>query len=221
VLSVLVTVGGVTVLSAIIGAVRRRRVPPPDRFSLPYEQWLDAVRAAVDTGSTGRTVWNVLFAVTLVLAVVGVGYTSVVPRQGPEYTEFYLLTETGNGALVADDPPARFRTNQSQSQSQSGPLYIGIRNREASVTEYTVVVKVQRVETADGDVLVRDERELQRFRARIERNETWRARYDADPAMDGDPLRLVFLLYRGPEPENATVENSYRETYLWINGSSE
>jgi len=192
--------------------------------------WSEASRAIPTVASNpGHCLWsgivpdsradaalNVLLVASILLAAGSVTYAVAVPKEGEQFTEFYLLTENESGDLVA----AGYPTNMTRGQSAS--LVVGIGNQEHEQVEYTVVVELQRVEITDNatNVTVLDERELRRFTVDLAHNETWHNQHTVTPTMTGERLRLQYLLYRGEPPADPTVENAYRELHLWVNVSA-
>lgn len=201
-----------TLVATAIAAVRRRRLPEDERFSVAYERRLANARSALfEPDSRADAALNVLLVVSLVLASASVGYATLVPRDGEEFTEFYLLTENESGGLVAADYPTNF------TQGEGKPLVVGVENHEGESKRYTVVVSLQRVEQRGNSTTVLEERELRRFRAQVGANETWTRTHDLAPTMTGERLRVVYLLYQGPPPGNPDATTAYRELHLWIN----
>lgn len=211
---IMVVLSGVTLAFAVLAATRRRDLPAEDQFQVPYRQWLGRTRSELfEPDSRKDAVLNVLLVVSVVIAVVSVGYAVFVPKQGEAFTELYLLSESDDGTLVADDYPTNFTVGESKS------VTVGVGNHEHEPMSYTVVVELQRVEIEDNSTRVRDVRELDRFSTELSDNETWHRPTTVTPTMTGSRLRLAFLLYTGSVPENPTVENAYRTTHLWVNVS--
>jgi uncharacterized membrane protein len=157
---------------------------------------------------------NGLFAVSVLLATASVTYTVAVPEQGEAFTEFYILTKTETGELVADDYPTEFTVDEPK------PIHVGIDNHEHHSMDYTVVIKLQRVSLVNNTTHIYVERELQRRQVAIQANRTWHQDVNVTPTITGQRLRLVFLLYRAP-PAQPTVKNAYRELHLWVNVTSD
>lgn len=208
----LVAVGSFTILFAVVGAVRRWRLPPNERFSVPYRSGLDSLRSAFFSPET-RLDWllNLLIVASLLLAFGSVGYAITTPRSGERFSELYLLNESANGTLVAGNYPEKFVRGESR------PIVVGIDNREHRRINYTIVVEVQRVSVENGATTVLEEQELSRFHKSLPHGATWRTTYNVTPTLVGRELKLVFLLYRGTAPFDSTVDNAYLETHLWIN----
>ncbi len=211
---VVVALGGLTLVLAGVAARRRRQLPEGERLRVPYRGWVGAARSGLlrpPTYADGAL--NVLLIVCFVVAAGSVGYAIGTPGAGEQFTEFYLLHENEDGELVAEGYPTNFTAGESR------PLHVGIHNREGRTVEYTVVVELQQVRTANGTVAVESDRRLRQFRARVSANETWRLNHSVTPRTTGDRLRLAYLLYRGDPPADPTVQNAYRQTHLWINVS--
>jgi uncharacterized membrane protein len=211
---IVVSIGGFTLVSVIVGAVRRWELPEEERFAVPYQEWYAAGKSELFEPDTQvDAALNVLLVLSVLLAVGSVGYAVAVPKQGESFTEFYLLTHNETGALVADDYPSEFAVGQSKH------VVVGIGNEEHEPVDYTVVVELQNVSFENNETIVHQERELDRFGTQLENNETWTTTYNVTPEMEGQRLRLAFLLYNESVPSNPTVANAYRETHLWVNVS--
>jgi uncharacterized membrane protein len=214
---IMVSVSGFTVVCAAVAAQRRRALPEDEQFHVPYDEWIaDARTELFQPDNRADAALNVLLVLSILLATASVTYAVAVPKQGEQFTEFYILTEGDDGELVADDYPTEF------TQGESKPLVVGVGNQEHETVDYTVVVELQRVRfervgnnTTRVDVLEEDE--LQRFHPSVQHNETWHQPYNVTPTMAGENLRLTFLLYEDAPPADPTVDNAYRELHLWVN----
>jgi uncharacterized membrane protein len=224
---ILVGVGGFTVVASVVAAYRRLELPADERFRVPFREWYLAGRGElVEPESRTDAALNVLLVLSVILAASSVAFAVAVPKQGEQFTEFYVLTENETGGLVADGYPTEFQVGASK------PVVVGIGNQEHRRTNYTAVVVVQNVSFELGDepanatanatvVEVPESIELGRFSAALAHNETWHRTYELRPTMTGTNLRLAFLLYRGTPPESPTVDNAYRELHLWVNVTGE
>jgi len=211
-LPVLLTVSGFTVVATAIAAIRRWELPREDRFQVPYTSWLDSARTELFEPNTRTdTALNVLLVASVLLAAASVTYAVAVPKQGEAFTEFYVLTENETGDLVADDYPTEFTVGESK------PLHVGIGNHEHRQLDYTVVVELQEVTVRNNTTQMHAEQELQRFGAAVDANRTWQQQLNVTPTMEGQRLRLAFLLYQDTPPAEPTVDNAYRELHLWVN----
>lgn len=209
-----------TTAAAIAAAYRRQALPEVERFRVPYREWAGETRTELFEPDSGAdAALNVLLVLSVLVAAGSVAYAVTVPQSGERFTELYLLTESEDGDLIADDYPQNFTVGESK------PVVVGVTNQEHRPENYSVVVELQsvtRVQTDNNSTRLRvtDETELRRFRTgRLGHNETWQQTYNIAPTTTGDRLRLTFLLYRGDPPENPTVENAYREVHLFVNVS--
>jgi len=222
---IVITVAGFTLVSTAVAARRRWALPAEERFSVPYQAWITAGRNELfepETRIDGGL--NVLLVLSVLLAVGSVGYAVAVPPQGEQFTEFYLLTETDDGDLVADDYPTTF------VRGDSAPVVVGIGNQEQAVVNYSVVVELQEVQPVDGGSLnvtnetanasteleIVNRQRLDQFAATVEHNETWQESRELRPMLTGENLRVQYLLYRGEPPTEPTTENAYRSLHLWV-----
>lgn len=209
---IMIATSGFTVISIAVAARRRWELPPDEQFRVPYREWYAAVRSELFEPETRTdTILNILLIVSIVLAVGSVGYAVAVPKQGEQFTEFYLLTENETGALVADNYPTEFRPGEERA------LIIGIGNHQHESVNYTVIAEIQRVDVVDNETQIRETRELRRFQPTVAHNETWRRNHTVAPELTGERLRLQYLLYRGPPPTPLNRSGAYREVHLWVN----
>lgn len=209
---IVLTVSGVTIACTVIAAIRRWELPPEERFSVPYREWLIAGRTELfEPDDRIDTALTVTLALSIVLATGSVGFALASPQQGEQFSEFYLLTENEDGELVASGYPQEFVQGESQ------PLTLGIENKEYESVDYTVVVQLQQIEGEGNQSTVVEREELDRVSTTLEHNETWQEVYPVTPTMTGEDLRLTFLLYKADVPAEPTRENAYRNTHLWVN----
>lgn len=206
----------VVVAAAVVGAYRRAKVRPEERFRLPLERISTEYWPALEGKTTREKRLNIAVALLVVLAVVAVGTAIATPKDGEEFTELYLLSEDpDSGRLTASEYPSTFSPGESQE------LHVGIGNREEHPATYTVIVKIQELETVTGERTVVEETELDRFSTTIESGQSERISRTITPdlSVTGQNLRLAFLLYEGTPAADPSVSNAYREVHLWVNVS--
>lgn len=210
------SVSGVTIGAAVIGAVRRWELPEDEQFQVPYRTWIsDAREELFEPDSRTDAVLNVVLAVSVILAVASVTYAVAVPPQGEQFSEFYLLTEDDDGELVADGYPENFVINEGQ------PVTVGIGNNEHETVDYSVVVQLQTVEIAGNETIVQERQQIDAFDVTIDHNETHHEERLIVPDRPGEDLRVQYLLFRGEAPAEPSGENAYRTTHLWIDVAEE
>jgi uncharacterized membrane protein len=212
---VVVSLTGFVLGLTAVAMRRRAALPAEERLTVPWRAWIAAGRRELfEPESRTDAALNVLLVISLVVAVSSVGYAVAVPKQGESFSEFYLLTESESGELVADDYPTEFVAGESRS------LVVGIDNQEHQTVEYTVVVELNRVAVENNSTRVLDEERLRTFETRLSHNETWQRTHSVTPELTGDRLRLTYLLYQGSPPSDPTTENAYRNLHLWVNVTS-
>ncbi|MFB6130633.1 MAG: DUF1616 domain-containing protein [Salinigranum sp.] len=213
---VVLALSGIVVGCTAVAAYRRQALPEGEQFRVPYRRWYARIRDELLHPETRvDAALNVCVILSLVVAAGGIAYAISPPQGDPGTTELSLLTRNDNGTLVADGYPTDLEVGDS------APIVVGVTDREGGPVQYSVVVQLQRV-TVDGTDKDRHARvtkreELDRFRAKLSANETWRHTYRFAPSTTGENLRLMFLLYRGDPPSAPTSANAYREVHLWMN----
>jgi uncharacterized membrane protein len=123
----------------------------------------------------------------------------------------YLLTESDDGELIADDYPTEFTSGEGRD------LVVGVSNQEHTPTNYTLLVELHRIRVEDNSTTVLEAERVRRFDVRLAHNETWQEPHTVTPTLEGTDLRLTYLLYKDSPPATPTVNNSYREVHLWVN----
>lgn len=210
--SLLVTVGGFTVGMVVVASIRRWRVPPKRRLTIPYGEWYASARAKLlETKSRTDLVLHTVLVVAVLVAAGSGAYAVLGPENDQSFTELYLLSENESGAVVADDYPTTAELGEEHT------LVAGITNHEHRPTTYSVLVELQRVAVRNDSATVLETQRVGQFRQRVGVNETARIRHTVTPEMAGDQLRVQYLLYVGDPPPNPTEENAYRHVHFWMN----
>ncbi|WP_436932813.1 DUF1616 domain-containing protein [Halosimplex halobium] len=209
---ILLSISGFVLIATAVAAIRRWELPADERFEVPYRSWGDTVREELFApDDRADAALNVLLVLSVVAAVSSVGYAVAVPQQGEQFSELYLLTEDDDGELVADGYPTEFTRGESRE------LIVGVTNQEHRPTNYTLLVQTHRVQIADNSTTITESESLRRFDLSLAHNETWHRPHAVAPTMEGQNLRLTYLLYKGEPPARTTPETAYRENHLWIN----
>lgn len=209
-LPILVALSGFTVGASLIALVRRYRLPPDERFSVSYQQWLTSFRAHIrrDT-DTIQLALNIVLVLSILLAASTVVYAVTTPPDGERYTEFAIVTEE-DGEGVASEYPAEIFIGEGEE------LVVGIENAEQETVSYSVVIQLQRVDHTDDGLEVTERSNLDRFDVTLVDGEEWYHTHVINPDIVGEDLRLVYLLYDDEPPESPTRENAYRHLHIWI-----
>lgn len=208
---IVTAISAFTLACAIIAILRRRALPPENRFTVPYREWIDTAKAEVFSPNDRLNgALNVVLALSILLMLATVTYAITVPPQGEQFTEFNVLTEDENGELVADGYPDEMVLGDNDE------LVLGIENNEYSTQEYTIIVQLQNTETDGNDTRIHDREELDRLQLKLEHDEMVYQEHSLEPTMIGEDLRVAYLLYRDDIPATPTRENAYRDLHLWI-----
>lgn len=197
----------------VIALIRRRWRPPADRFHVPTHVWMTRLKGAVSgPDSRSQVFLNIGLAVAIIFAVSALGLALVVPPEGEQYTEFYTVMETEDGEYVAANYPEILPPDDAE------PIHLGIENYEGESIEYTIVVQLQRVEGAGNESTVAEQAEIDRFSVTVDHGETTMEEraLTGSNEVTGEQLRLEFLLFDGPPPDEPTRENAYRQVHLWV-----
>lgn len=203
--TVLGTTTALVVVAATAAAVRRLRRPPHRRWHPSVLAW---TRAGVDYAVADSL--NAVIAVLVVVAAVGAGAAVAVPSNGERYTEFTVLAPGGDGTPSATDYPTEFASGEQRT------LLVEINNQEGRTVEYTVVIRLQEMAGSGLNRSVGRALTLDRFEARLAAGQRSVYETQVRPRVTGEDLRLAYLLYRGPVPDDPTRDNAYRSTHLVI-----
>lgn len=186
---------GVTLVSAVIAAARRLR--------LPRERRANPFTGGSSQFSTGAIGSNAVLVVSILVLVGSVAFVGAVPSDGEAFTESYLLSENSEGDLVAEDYPTTFVSGEGQ------PLYVGLENNEYRAINYEIEVVVQEI-NANGEIVA--QQRLDRVDVALDHSENTVVEPDIAPTMTGEGLRLQFLVHKGD-----TADNPDQTLQLWIN----
>jgi len=211
---VFVALAAITVLTVPVALYRRRQLPPQAQFrSLDNPRGtIQRARAWVfGANSTGEALLNVGLVAVVILGLVIVA--GIAPPQEEGITEFYLLSEGDDGTFSASEYP------ETLAQYESHSFLLGVGNGEHRSLNYTVVVKFQRL--GPDNQTVTTEGESQRFTASLDHNQSRQFEHTVTPELAGDNIRLVYLLYTGPPPEDPQINNAYLELHIWLTVDSE
>lgn len=209
---IVLSLSAFTLATTAIAAVRRWQIPEDKRFRVPYGAWLTTARTELlSPESRADGALNAILALSVLLAIGSVGFAVAAPPQGEEFSAIYILTETDDGELVAANYPTELTLGENAS------LVVGVDNHEQRTTEYTVVVVEQSLESDGNETVVEEQRELDRFQAQLEHDETWTHEHDLEPTITGEDVRVVWLLYLdGEVPEDPSTENAAYSVHLWL-----
>lgn len=195
-----------TVLGAVVGAVRRLRLPADERYAARPFAWFEPL--GYDRTSGVATLSAVLLLATICATGAVLAFALASPPAAGEYTELAIYGEDENGDDAVGELP------DAVAPLEGIPLAVEVTNREGERRDYTVVIQQQRVE--DGTVL--DRTELGRMDYRVDDGDSVRNERTVLPmAADGETVRIVVLLFDADDgvPAVPTMEDADRDVYFW------
>lgn len=210
---VVVGLGAVTLLGAVVAFARRRDVEPagcPDLVAA-VGGTLGAFRGEYRSNSVGGAALNLVVVVCVVVALAGVGYAAHERPAAEQYSEFAVLTEDDDGELSATGHPSEL------ARGEDTPLFVHVVNHEGERTNYTAVVRLERL-SGDDDPTVVETVELDRVHVPVDDGSQRTVRHTVSPELTGENLRLTYLFYEGAAPETATRGNSDETLQLLVSG---
>jgi len=125
----------------------------------------------------------------LILVAIGaIAYEVIIPKQGPSFTEFYLLGVTGE----ADNYP------EEMTEGDRSTLVLGIVNHEHRGTDYHIEVVREGTKIDEIGPVV------------LASGEKWEQVYTLSVGGAGQNRKVEFILHKQGEDE------PYRVLHLWI-----
>lgn len=226
---ILVATVGWSVGFALIGLVRRARLPADRRYQLRGIAGVSTLpslfavrrrgvrtrRGPFEPETERQLLLNVLLVASVFALVAAGAYLAVaapsLPVEEP-HTELYLLTEDDDGELTAEDLPAELSAGSTE------PIHVGIENHEGEDATYSLVVLQQGVTLSDdGSEVegVESEEQLDTFEVAVGDGDTERIEYGLTPTETGD-VHVWFLLYQGDAPDDPSPEDADQATRLSV-----
>jgi len=172
--SVLITLSAFTISLSLVAWVRRMKVPPEERFRVPFERLLkvNLGQSALDKG----------LSIALIASIIGSSatlvYVAVTPKTGERFTEFYILGPNG----TASNYPTDLKVGEE------GKVIIGIVNHEYENVTYRLEVNF------NGSLIHKEQVFL------IE-NKKWESPFTFKATDKGENQKLEFLIYKDQQTE--------------------
>ena len=127
-----------TMVLIVVAQYARAVLPAQERFRMPFSAIAGTLREEILPQGSGRIGW--LLSAALILAILTTLIITVfvitVPREGEQFTEFFILGENRTAANYPD----------TIRPGQNYPMYVGIRNHEYRDTSYTIETWMVRTE---------------------------------------------------------------------------
>lgn len=164
----------------------------------------------------GRTIRLLRLTIVITFIVLGASAANLVvqpPEEEPD-TEFYILGSDNSGDPTAGRYVESFR-------STNGSIYFGIEHRLDTTQQYTLIVQLQQAYEVDESIIIVERMNVKSIQVRVSPETTEVRRMAVDRPIDRQYSRAVFLVFLGPAPQNPSIENAHRSTYIWLNTETE
>lgn len=181
------------VITMSMVAAYRRRSLDDDAFCISFDQFNNAIRKAIAAKPrTGvERALSVLLLLSILISVSTLVYVMVTPKQGEQFTEFYILGPSGKATGY----------NTSLKLGESVDVTVGVVNHEYAPVTYSLELKL------DNDKIDMPENFT---RISLDHGDSWYGNLSYYPTELGEDMKLEYLLYK----EGDTTP--YRDLHLWI-----
>ena len=206
----IIALSGVGALFAVVAALRRWRLSAEKRYGLPLGVWGESIGRSQE-GSSADVLLSVGLGVSVVLALVAGGFAIATPLDGEQFSTLGAghIDDTGDFVL---GPSEELRENITSGESVDSAFLV--KNHEEQTTQYTVVVQIHRVNER-GETVQRSE--VNRYRQTLEPGQEWINPHQVTLRLQGSNVRIVYLLYSGPVPSGAGIDNADEYTFHAVN----
>jgi len=170
---ILYSVTSFIVITSIIGWLRRKRLPEPERFGIKFQLKVPAW----GDGALNRAL-SIILVVVILGAFGSLGYFIANPKV-ETFTEFYILGLDGK----AIDYPREIRVGEE------GKIIAAIVNHEHEIVSYWVEVRIDEVKNNEVGPFV------------LANEQKWEEIVSFTPDKAGDKQKVVFFLYKNGEDE--------------------
>jgi uncharacterized membrane protein len=170
-------------ITSVIAWLRRRRLAEARRFDVELYLKLPSRARSLRLLGWGKSVWDKVLVITLLIAILGslgtLVFLTAVPKGGETFTEFYILGPEGKAA----DYPEELKIGEEAS------VTVGIINHEGKEVSYRVEVVIGDDKVSEvGPVTLADEQK-------------WEDEVGFTPEVAGQNQEVQFLLYKDGEAE--------------------
>jgi len=184
-----------TVACALTANKRRHDLTQDERFSIDFIKLYGHIKTKAFGGNASRREKNLtaVLIICILLSVALAAYVIVVPRQGENFTEFYILGPDG----MMDNYPTNFYLGDQK------PIIVDVVNHEYRNVDYDLVI------TLNNSINVT---QLYSQQFTLGDNQSWEKTIGLQPDQLGNNMEMEFLLYA-----NGNINTPYRELHLFVN----
>lgn len=202
---VLSVLNGFVLVGVLLGFLRRLRVEPARRYDPVGRRPTRNEYSSVAGLDRRTTLANVALGASAIGTVGTLAYAIATPPDGESFSEFYLVTENGDGEYTAGDYPTTLTAGQPQS------MIVGVENHEGKPVTYEIGAELQRVAVTDRTVEVLERADRTQETIRLGNGQSAHVEPVLTPTITGEELRLQYTLYR-----DGVDDPPYRELQLWV-----
>jgi uncharacterized membrane protein len=203
-----------TLVMVLISFYRRALVPSEERFNFPFSEIGGTIRNEIFPagGGTGERILSTVIILSILIATITTIYMITVPKEGEQFTEFFILGENRTAAIYPD----------TIIVGQNYPLYVSVVNHEYRNITYTIETWMIRAEfdnvTNSSSIKAMDPND--RLSLILPHEEAVIIPYNISVKKTGYN-RVEFLLFDETVPGlNVTgsdrINASYRDLHLWV-----
>jgi len=175
-------------ITSAVAWLRRRRLPPEERFEIGHRLSLTALSGFWASRSRLNKVLSIFLVVAVAGAIGTLAHTVVAPQAEERFTEFYILGPEGK----AENYPHELKAGEE------GRVILWIVNHEHETVEYRVEIAIEGQTVREiGSIAINHEQE-------------WKQEVSFAVTEAGLSQKVEFLLYKGESGA------PYQQLHLWI-----
>jgi len=222
---ILLSLFGFIIGISIIAFIRWRQTPPEERFIISFDLSFPTSESPLDKALT------LILIATIIIAMGALVYVVVTPKQGEQFTEFYLLGQQGNASGYP----------QTLQPGENATVIIGVVNHEYQQINYTIEIwlvnqsleyneTTQENETIYHHLWFKDSLKITLEHVPVTIDEAWMPQWEQNYTFSieqNGTFKLLFLLFteqreqyeRDTEYADAAasiIDPAYRSLHLWI-----
>ncbi|MGF7119274.1 DUF1616 domain-containing protein [Methanobacterium oryzae] len=184
--SILISISIFTLIIQPISFLRRKQVS--ESFSLSLTELFKRLISSFKAKSQRNKIISIVLTIFIFIGIFTTAYILLSPKESEKFTEFYILGSNGKAY--------NYPTNLTVTQT--GTVYQGIVNHEATDTTYKVIVKF------NGTI-------IKNYKISLKSKEKKEIPVTFVTSNPGQNQKLEFFLYKLPDDKNA-----YRYLFLQI-----
>ena len=211
---IVIAITAFTVVMILVAHYQRALLPLEDQFSMPFIALADTIRKEIFPAGphTLDRVLGAVLTLAIIAAILTTIFVIVVPRQGEQFTEFFLLGENRTAANYPLELVA----------GKEYPLYVSVGNHENREVTYTIEtwMMLTKFDNVTNTYSIQTMDPLDRLSLTLTPNQTMIIPYNLSVNKTGYN-RVEFLLFDETIPGFYTapgdrINESYRNLHLWV-----